>query len=311
MKRAALLLFVLLAIQAWPVLAQAQDSPSLSSLEIALWPEFDRPEVLVMLEGFFAPETSLPLQVELRIPARVGQPHAVAYVSDGQLLELEPVSRQEGEWLVVGFELPTLGFHLEYYDDQLSIRTDGSREFAFSYQPDYPVAELSFRAQVPPDADSFALEPAAESVTTGDYGLDYHTAEMDAVEEGQELAWTLSYERASSVLTENILFPDSTPVPPAPVEEDQNSTLLIFLVGFVATLAIGAGAFWLGRRTQPLAKPVPGAPRKRRGGGRGRSTDRPQVPSSDGEEPLFCYRCGTELREGTDFCHRCGAEARR
>ena len=37
------LALVVLATWAWPVLAQ--DSPTLSNLEVALWPEFDRPEV--------------------------------------------------------------------------------------------------------------------------------------------------------------------------------------------------------------------------------------------------------------------------
>ncbi len=311
MKRVVLLLVGLLAIQAWPLLGQAQDSPSLSSMEVTLWPEFDRAEVLVIYEGFFARDTPLPVPVEIRIPARAGKPHAVAYVSEGQLLQMEYVSRQDGEWLVVAFELPTLGFYLEYYDDQLSIQADGSREFILSYQPDYPAAELSFQVQEPPDAESFALEPAADSVTVGDYGLDYHTAKLGAVEQGQELTWTLTYEKATSVLTEDIVFPDPTPVQPAPVAEDENSTLLIFLVGFVATIGLGAGAFWLGRRTQAQPEPAPTKRHKRRGSGRGPSSFTPEVPSSDGKEAVFCFHCGTELREGSDFCHRCGAEARR
>lgn len=80
MKR-LLLTLVVLATWAGPVLAQ--DTPSLSNLEVALWPEFDRPEVLVIYRGLFAPETPLPLLVEIRIPARAGEPTAMAYVGEG------------------------------------------------------------------------------------------------------------------------------------------------------------------------------------------------------------------------------------
>ena len=295
----------------FPPASRSQDPLSLSSLEISLWPEFDRSEVLVIYEGYFAPETPLPVPVEIRIPARATQPHAVAYVSEGRLLEQQYSIQHDGEWLVVAFELPVLGYYLEYYDDQLSMQAGGSREFTFSYQPDYPVAELTFKAQVPPDASSFALQPAADSVSAGDYGLDYHNADLGAVEKGLELTWSLSYKRTSSVFTEDILFPDPTPVQPVPAEEDGNSTLLIFLIGFLATIGVGAGAFWLGRRTLALPEPVPAKRPKRRGSGRGRSTDSPEIQSSDVRALGFCFRCGAELREDSDFCHHCGAETRR
>jgi hypothetical protein len=41
--------------------AQAQDTPTLSSLDIAFWPEYDRPEMLVIYQEMFAPETRLPV----------------------------------------------------------------------------------------------------------------------------------------------------------------------------------------------------------------------------------------------------------
>lgn len=309
MKRVFIPLVFLLAIQHWPTLAQ--DTPSLSTLEISLWPEFDRAEVLVIYKGFFAPDTPLPVPVEIRIPARVGQPHAVAYESEGRLLDLEYASRQDGEWQVVAFAAPTHAIYLEYYDEQLSMHPGGSREFTFSYLSDYPVAELSFKVQVPPDAEQFVLEPSSDFVAAGDFGLDYHTAEVGVVDQGQELTWTVSYEKTGSVLTEDILFPDPTPVQPALVAEDHNSTFLIFLVGFLATIGVGAGAFWLGRRTQSLPESPAPRRRKRGGGRRLRPSVGTQVLFSDEAEAVFCFRCGAELRPESDFCHKCGAEARR
>jgi hypothetical protein len=313
MKRNLVFLVFILMVLALPV--RAQETPTLSTLDIALWPEFDRPEMLVIYQGALAPETPLPASVELRIPARVGQPTALAYVSEDQLLTLQFVTRQDGDWLVVAFELPTLGFQLEYYDDRLSIDSSGKREFSYSYHPDYPVANLTFQAQVPPDADEFVLEPPAGFVTAGDHGLDYHTVAVGSVEQGQELAWSLSYQKAGSKLTQDILFPEavSSPVPaqPVPSGQEDNSNVLIFLIGFVVIVAVGGGAFWLGRRTQPLPEPLPTTPRKRRGSGHGLPDDSAQAPFLGRSEGLFCYRCGSELRPGADYCQKCGAAARR
>jgi hypothetical protein len=56
--------------------AQAQDTPTssemppvLSTLEVSLWPEFDRPDVLVINRGLLAADAGLPAPVEIRIPA--------------------------------------------------------------------------------------------------------------------------------------------------------------------------------------------------------------------------------------------------
>ena len=123
MKKLFLTLAFCLTILTVPVLAQdAQpvpgESPTLAELQIALWPEYDQPGVLVIYRGLFAPDTTLPAPVEIRIPASVGQPTAVAYVDDsGQRFNQQYTTRIENDQLVVSFELPTLGFQLEYYDE--------------------------------------------------------------------------------------------------------------------------------------------------------------------------------------------------
>lgn len=316
MKRLLIALALIVAVQALPV--AAQDSPSLSNLEISVWPEFDRPGMLVIYRGIFEAETPLPVPVEIRIPARIGRPTALAYESGGELFVQDSEARQDGDWVVVSFELPTLAFQLEYYDDQLTVESSGGRQFSYSFQPDYPVAAMIFEAQVPPDAEAFALDPAADLIDTGDFGLDYHIVEVGEVAPGTELSWTLSYQRDSTVLTQDILSPQGldgnqssgmTQVPQG--SEDNSSTVLIFLIGFIAVIAVGAVAFWLGQRSQPPPEPI--APRrpKRRGSGRGLSSLGPRSPASNEGESVFCFQCGAELRPGSEFCHICGSEARR
>ena len=61
-----------------PVSIHAQDEVRLAYLQVDLWPEYDRPEMLVILRASLAADVSLPVDVTFRIPAAVGDPNAVA-----------------------------------------------------------------------------------------------------------------------------------------------------------------------------------------------------------------------------------------
>ena len=82
---AARLRMVALALLLLPALALAQaggapkGNPRLASLNIEIWPEYDRPAALVILRGALAEGVKLPAAVTLRLPAASGGPGAVAY----------------------------------------------------------------------------------------------------------------------------------------------------------------------------------------------------------------------------------------
>ena len=83
------------------------------------------------IAGVLAGDTLLPVPLEIRIPASAGQPTAVAYADQGGQTFNQPyTTRVEGEWLVVAFELNSLGFQLEYYAP-LAIDSAGQRSFTF------------------------------------------------------------------------------------------------------------------------------------------------------------------------------------
>jgi hypothetical protein len=312
MKRFVPIIAICIVLLAWPV--QAQESPILSDLQIALWPEYDRSEVLVIYRGMFTPETPLPVPVELRIPARIGQPTAVAYVGEGgQLLNQPNMVRVEGEWLVVSFELPTRGFQLEYYDT-LPVSSTGQREYNYTYVADYPVTDLTVEFQVPPTAVAVTLEPPADSVAPDSDGLLYHRSNLGSTPQGEEQTWTFAYQKDDSDLTIAAFVQPETPtVASSPATDGgDSSTVLIFLVAFVALVAVGGAAFWLGSRTQSLApkSPPPSKRHKRRGSGRGSQPKEQKLPPSRVQEVFFCHQCGAEQRPDAQFCHQCGMAVR-
>ena len=58
--------------------AQAQEAPRFETLTIDLWPEYDRPSMLVIYKGELSPAVSLPAEVTLRMPVEAGAPAVVA-----------------------------------------------------------------------------------------------------------------------------------------------------------------------------------------------------------------------------------------
>jgi hypothetical protein len=310
MKQSLLILTVCLFVLVG--LAKAQQEPTLANLEVAIWPEFDQPEVLVIQRGLLAEDVSLPVGMEIRIPASAGQPSAVAYVDEaGQRFNQQYTTRAEGDWLIVAFELTSKGFQLEYYDP-LATDSSGQREYAYTYVADYPVADFTVEFQVPPTAGDFALEPPADAVATESDGLVYHSVAAGSLAEGEQLSWTMTYQKGNEDLTVSAFAQPDTSVPTASPAggDDTSSTVLIFFVAFVALVAVGGAAFWLGRQTQePVEVESASSPsHKRRGSGRGGQTQSQRVSSL--QTSLFCHQCGAELRRDSEFCHRCGTRVR-
>lgn len=322
MKRFLLTVTLCLIVLSVPAVARdgpssSGDTPTISELEIAIWPEFDRPEVLVIYRGVFAPDTVLPVPVEIRIPADAGQPTAVAYVDEaGQRFNQEYTTRVEGDVLVVSFDLGTLGFQLEYYH-ALPIDSAGQRLYTYAYTADYGITALNLEFQVPSSAEGFLLDPAADSAAREADGLTYHLVEAGQVAQGETQSWTFLYQKDNSDLTASAFTSpgESTPPALAAAASGDNSAVLIFLVAFVALVGVGTGAFWLGRRAEPIPQtaPPPGRQSKRRGSGQISGSERqPASPSpSPRQEKRFCHKCGVPLRPDSDFCHSCGAAVHR
>ena len=307
MKRKAQILILtlisILCLSTGPdLLAQEATGPALATLQISLWPEFDRPDVLVIYRGQFEADTPLPAAVEFSIPADVDSLHALAYVDEeGQRLNLTSTSRVEGEKRIFSFELPALAFQLEYYDP-LPVDESGQRSYTFDFQAGYAIRDLSIEVLVPPTASGFSLEPPADSVVP-DGGLTYQVVQAGALAANEARSWTFRYDKDNADLTISMLQEQQTPaVTPteAPAAGGDSSTVLLFVVAFVALVAVGATTFWLGRRTGREDEPLPEAPfparKKRPGPGRG--------------EGAFCHRCGARLRSDSDYCHKCGTQVR-
>ncbi|TFH36771.1 MAG: hypothetical protein E4G99_04175, partial [Anaerolineales bacterium] len=119
MGKLRILTILLLLTLVAPMTGSAQSDPQVTSLEIAIWPEYDRPGALVIYMVRLAQDSPLPAVISLPIPSRVGKPHAVAaWTPEGILDEnVTWTATPRGDWTMVEVTTATNGVWLEFYDD--------------------------------------------------------------------------------------------------------------------------------------------------------------------------------------------------
>lgn len=312
MRRWTLLTFVILLLATLFTThiaqATAQGSTEIQSLQINLWPEYDRSDMLVIYRITLSSQTKLPAQISLRIPQAVGQgPNAVAMKdASGALTNLEFKTSlvSGGKWLQVDFTTPMPEIQIEYYDPRLMRNLD-RRTFTYTWPGDYTVNSLEIMVQQPVNASQMQIAPSLGSGTVNpDDGLTYYRANVGRVSAGTSFDVNLSYSKSDSKLSMS-----TQPIQPASSNNasrpilDTNSLLIISGVVLVALILIGT-ALVLSGYWQPFK---PAAAARRRHIAR---MDRKDTTPSEGSQPAYCHNCGKLAQPGDTFCRACGTKLR-
>lgn len=290
-------LAVVLAATLLPAFAASpsgNDAPKgnrrLASLQIEVWPEFDRPAALVILRGELAADVALPAAVSLRVPASSGGPAAVASATGpgAGLVNMKYESKNAGDFITLSFETPQRMFHVEFYEPLATGAAE--RTYTYVWPGDLAVNRLSVILQEPAGARDISVQPNLDSTSTGQNGLRYRSAELGALEAGKQLPIKIRYTKTAAQTSTEILQPATKslqPEPsnasPAPVTGSGDKFRWALVLAFAAALVIGVGAaflWWQGRGKASGAQPS--------------DTD-------------LCSKCGARLAAGDRFCSRCGA----
>ncbi len=279
-----------------PALAQDTASARLCVLEISLWPEFDKPELLVIFQGRLADDVPLPAVLTLTIPGDAGEPHAVAAVDEaGQRLNAAHDVQALGEEIKVTYtSLEYRTFQFEYYLDGLQV--DGKRrQFTFRYRADVPLDDLTLEFQQPSGAANVVLDPPAVETSLGFGGLTYHRLPLGPLDAGQMVAWQVSYEKSDPRLSA-----DAT-------GSSGPGFGLVALIGIA--LAVALGGLWVVGSPRRRGKKPPKHKRRKDRKGTQPGLARPAQPTPPTKTALpsgFCHQCGASLKADAVFCHRCG-----
>ena len=284
--------------------AYAQENPRLATLEIAIWPEFDRPAALVILGAEIAEDVDLPATVSLRIPSSSGGPAALAYAAsaDGQLLNLAYERSDAQDFITLTFSASERFFQLEFYDPVAIGAAD--RSYTYVWPGDLPVDRLSAELQQPATATDVSVQPELGASVVRPDGLTYRQAELGAFELGQTLTMDVSYRKTDARTSAEILGLETRAPPTAggtDSGEGMRFWLLVLLVLAVLVVSVSGLVLWRWRSRAP-ATPA----RRVTRAARGREQDAGQRESGTN----FCPQCGTALHSRDRFCPECGTEVR-
>ena len=283
----------------------AQEGPRLASLQIEIWPEFDRPAALVILHAEMAEDVTLPAIVSLRIPSSSGGPAALAYATsaDDQLLNL-PYQRadDQADFITLTFSPPERFFQVEFYDP---LRTDNAdRNYSYVWPGDLPVDQLSVQVQEPAGATQISVQPELGPGIAQPDGLTYRQADLGALDAGKTLTVDVRYQKTDPRTSAEILgLATPTPAPTAAgtgSEEGMPRWLVLLLL--LAALVIGVSVVILWRRRASL----PSTPARRAT----RAGQSRKQAAGQREKAGFCGQCGNRLGSADHFCPECGAPVR-
>jgi hypothetical protein len=285
-----------------PVIASAQAGEDFSGLTVALWPEYDRPEVLVIYRMTLPEDLALPATVRVPIPADAPALTAVAYRDPTSGLINAAYDRQDGDAFdTVSIEASVRELQLEYYDP---LPIDGAaRNYAFVWPGGATIGDFGFEVQQPLAAESFQMTPSASTTGADPLGMVNYGLDLGAVTPADRPSVSLSYQNPSGGLSADLVQtagPLATPIPSTGGPLQVTSILpWIFLIAGVI-LIVGGGIYYLRvvrvgeRKPRPRHRPSPA------------SKTSVEVDAS----PVFCHNCGAQATASDRYCRACGTPLR-
>jgi hypothetical protein len=300
-----ILLFVLLALLL-PMGVQAQNEVRLTFLEVDLWPEYDRPTMLVIFRAQISADTSLPVEVSFRIPIAAGEPNAVAVGQpDGSLLNASYTYQEAGQWTTVTVTATTPDIQLEYYDPQLE-KDGAARHYEFTWLGMHDVDEMLVQIQQPVGAGPLRVEPALGQQNPGSDGLQYYDLEIGAPVAGESVSVSIGYQKSDDALSiESFQLQPSEPISTTTGGIDA-LTVLPWLLGGIGVLLVVGGLVWYWQS----GRGTPSPKRKSTPRGRRASADRTIASPTESGKGVYCHQCGKRAGPGDRFCRACGTQLR-
>jgi hypothetical protein len=292
-RLAAALSTLILAAMLMPTVAAAPSGSGaakgdvqLESMQIEIWPEYDRPAALVILRGELTADVGLPAAVSLRIPASSGGPAAVAFATEKKagLLNLKYERADAADFITLRFTVPARFFHVEFYDRLLT--GNSARSYKYLWPGDLPVNWLDVVLQEPAGASDISVKPDLVESSAGSDGLRYRSAQLGPYKQGTPLPIEIQYAKTGPQTSVEILkLSVSAPRPQTNISPAQphSSWLYPSLLGTAAllifTTAVFGGLIWLRRRW----------------------------PARPAENAGYCSKCRKPFVAGDRFCSKCGA----
>ena len=296
--RKLILILMLGIFVSFPFPASAQSSATLSSVIVQLWPEYDQPSMLVIVDFQVAASTSLPVTLNFRIPLDANLIAVAADTGGGQFVNSpydEPTISGEYQTFNMVIE-DNLPHRFEYYQP-LSFNSD-ERTFSYLWDNGYAVENFKYFFLEPLDATDVTLDPAYSTQDTNN-GLKYYGSAPTPLATGEQYTLNASYTKTSDTLVSQAQAVQIA----EPVNEDTPGRVslansLPYIIGGLGIIMIAGGLmyyFQWGRRSA--------------GSSKSRRRPSQSTPESDAAN-AYCPQCGARAKSSDRFCRTCGARLR-
>lgn len=307
MQKSLILILSIFLWFSWAGPAAAQQDIRFETLEIDLWPEYDRPSMLVIYRAILNTRVQLPVELTLRIPAATASLNAVAVrdMSTGSLFSVAYNREVRGEWAYITFSTTMPDIQVEFYDEiQFA---DDRRIYQFQWGGDYAVDDLSLVVQQPLDTLEMLTTPRLSQIEEN--GFVFHTAQIGGLRAGEMFDLSIQYQKSSSRLTaESLTVQSATPIQVNTSGFPDAAALVPWGMAFLGVMILAGGIYWYWasgnnkssaeRARQPAAN------------GRKNRVEPEMYKDPDENGVVYCHNCGKRGGGSDRFCRSCGARFR-
>ena len=274
---------------------------SAEQFEINIWPEYDRPSILVRYNIQLSPDVALPAQISLRIPVEAAPPYKIVYFLENSdrpyLLDFRTYTEDRWSRVIFTTSSPTITF--EYYDTRLDT-SSARRAYVFEWPGDITADSMTLSVQQPATASEMRL---SERFSDGDLhadGLYYYTADLGQIDAGSTYAIAIRYIKDNTRPS----FPRLDVEPVAPVNRETIGRFNLFkilpgiTIGLIVLIILAAIMIIILRRYSNASRPIFEID--------GAGKDSP-LPVNSSSNAVFCPVCGNRAATGDNFCRVCGS----
>lgn len=312
---------------------------SYSQIKISVWPEYDDPRVLVIMEPVLAGSVKLPAKVTFMVP-KGASVNMACEITESGAHSCRPLQvASNGRYDRVSFLVTsrrTLFF--EYYYDAFGGGSAPDKKFTFNYVPTHGVGSLSIDVQRPLKATNFALDPPPQRTASDQKDFTYYRYNYTSIPQDKPISVSVAYTKTDPNPSVRKAAGPGDGVSDQQVQSqrevgsdrsDRGSAAAGWgsAIGILGVAAlVGTLMYWmlLGNQRPPattertqgrddkIANARATARRPGDGGGEGTGRGSSKGGGEGSSTPkegvgISCSACGAQLEASARFCGSCGA----
>jgi hypothetical protein len=278
--------------------ALGQSTVQLTSVQVGLFPEYDRSGMLVVLNFEISRDTTGLQTLTFQVPSESTSLSMLQRPESGEPSLLDFSSSTTGQWKHVELLTDAQTIQMEYYDPNL-LKEEDRRFYEYHWLSIYDAESLKLTVRQPFGASKLQVDPPLETRETGPDNATYYTQDLGPVPAGEMFILNLTYttdttnqaypaQRVEPAASVNDATPGRTPSP--------LSVIMWLLTVAVAVLVLVSLYYWW-FKSNVMEK-------------RDRMVQGVGIMNPE-KQAVFCHECGMRSRPGDSYCSNCGTELRR